>query len=599
MGAADDLVTGRMWKRLGVIVAVALGVAVPAWVPAQAADKSFGLDALVTDATVLPDASMRVTEQWTYRFEGGPFNFGIRSFETDNDRITDFAAADDQGPLEVIAPDQSVSGDWEWKLREPTSDRTITFTVDYTVVAALDVGADVADLNWKFLGTEHPGVGDVRISVHVPGSIAPATPDSPDTDTTVLRGWAHGPTTGVVATTESTISAQVSGVPAGQFVEIRAAVPATAFSTPGSSELLPGILAEERRLAEGDTGPDRTWLARLVTPIVAAIGALGTAVLWRRHGREPRPTEVQGAYWREPLDDPPAIAISTLGRGKAAPGPMIAGTITDLAQRGFLRITASTHERIGKDSIVHEFHWLGRDTATLQPYERQLLEMVFRGNTTADTTELASWARANRTEAKAMIDAMTADVRRLYDARGYDADSNGRALGALALLVVGMAATSVVVAVVSGSGLAWLGVGAAIATFAVSLAALRNRTQAGAEAHAKATGLKRYIEDFSQLADAPVGHLILWERFLVYAVAFGVSGALVRGLAARLPQVMNDPSFTTWYVGGTQHFYGFDHLGVQTAAVVTAAIPNSTGSGGGFSGGSSSGGGGGGGAGAR
>jgi uncharacterized membrane protein len=163
-----------------------------------------------------------------------------------------------------------------------------------------------------------------------------------------------------------------------------------------------------------------------------------------------------------------------------------------------------------------------------------------------------------------------------------------------------MAVGSAVLAMLSKSGVALFGVAAAVATFAVGATVLRNRTQAGAEAYAKAAGLKRYIKDFSQLADAPVGHLILWERFLVYSVAFGVSAELMRGLAVRLPQVMNDPTFTTWYGGADMHrFDGFSSIGTQTAAVVAAAIPNSSGAGGGFSGGGSSGGGGGGGAGAR
>ncbi|MEI6402470.1 MAG: DUF2207 domain-containing protein [Actinomycetota bacterium] len=583
---------------------MALAMAAPAVLSstAAAADKTFRLEALVTDATVLPDASMEVTERWTYRFEGGPFNFGIRSFEQNTDQITDLTASDEQGPLTVIAPDESVSGDWEWQLREPTSDRTVTFTVGYRVVDALRVGADVADLNWKFLGSEHPGVGDVRITVRMPGSIEPYVEGLPDDDATVLRGWAHGPTTGTVEVGASTVVAAVTDVPAGQFVEIRAAVPVTVFSVTGEATLLPDILAQERGLIETspDTGPDRTWLARLFTPIIAALGALGAGLLWRRYGREPRSTEVLGDYWREPLDDPPAIAVSTLGRGKADPGRMIAGTLTDLAQRGFLSITAQQLQRRGPDTTVHHYQWRGKPTDSLHPFERQLLQMVFRGNTTADSVELTAWAQSNRTQAKGMIDAMTADVRRLYNERGYDADTNGRAFGMLAILALAMAAGSAVLAMFSKSGIAWFGVAAALVTLAVGATVLRNRSQAGAEAYAKAAGLKRYIKDFSQLADAPVGHLILWERFLVYSVAFGVSAELMRGLAVRLPQVMNDPTFTTWYIGaGVHRFDGFSSIGTQTAAVVAAAIPNSSGAGGGFSGGGSSGGGGGGGAGAR
>ena len=605
----------RLSQLLGCL-AVALAVAAPAALSstAAAADKTFRLEELVTDATVLPDASMQVTEQWTYRFEGGPFNFGIRSFEQNTDQITDFTASDEQGPLSVIAPDESVSGDWEWQLREPTSDRTVTFTVGYRVIDALRVGADVADLNWKFLGSEHPGVGDVQITVRMPGSIEPYVEGLPDDDATVLRGWAHGPTTGTVTVGPSTVEASVTDVPAAQFVEIRAAVPATAFTVTGDATLLPDILAQERGLIDKPpakppdkppdkpvgTGPDRTWLARVLTPVIAALGALGAGLLWRRHGREPRSTEVLGDYWREPLDDPPAIAISTLGRGRADPGPMIAGTLTDLAQRGFLSITAQQLQRRGPDVTVHHYQWRGKPTDTLHPFEWQLLQMVFRGKNTADSAELAAWAQSNRTQAKGMIDAMTADVRRLYNARGYNADTNGRAIGMLATLVVAMVTGSAVLAVLSKSDIAWFGAAAAMATFAVGATVLRNRTQAGAEAYAKAAGLKRYIKDFSQLADAPVGHLILWERFLVYSVAFGVSAELMRGLAVRLPQVMNDPTFTTWYSGAGMHrFDGFDRIGVQTAAVVEAAIPNSSGAGGGFSGGGSSGGGGGGGAGAR
>jgi uncharacterized membrane protein YgcG len=596
----------RLSRLLGCL-AVALAVAAPTAPSstAVAADKPFRLEALATDATVLPDASMQVTEQWTYRFEGGPFNFGIRSFEQNTDQIADFTASDEQGPLTVIAPDESVSGDWEWQLREPTSDRTITFTVGYRVIDALRVGADVADLNWMFLGTEHPGVGDVRITVRMPGSIEPYVEGLPDDDATVLRGWAHGPTTGTIVLSTSQIVAAVAEVPAGQFVEIRAAVPATVFSVTGDAALLPDILAQERGLIDKppdkpiDTGPDRTWLARVFTPILAGLGALGAGLLWRRHGREPRSTEVLGDYWREPLDDPPAIAISTLGRGRADPGPMIAGTLTDLAQRGFLSITAQQLQRRGPDTTVHHYQWRGKPTDTLHPFEWQLLQMVFRGRTEADSGELTAWAQANRTQAKAMIDAMTADVRRLYSARDYDAGTKGRAFGVLAILVVAMAVGSAVLAMLSKSGVALFGVAAAVATFAVGATVLRNRTQAGAEAYAKAAGLKRYIKDFSQLADAPVGHLILWERFLVYSVAFGVSAELMRGLAVRLPQVMNDPTFTTWYIGaGIHRFDGFSSIGTQTAAVVAAAIPNSSGAGGGFSGGGSSGGGGGGGGGA-
>ena len=98
----------------------------------EAADKSFAIDALATVAELRSDGSMFVTERVTYRYDGGPYEFGIRSFQRNRNQIDDFTAADEQGPLEVIEPADSISGDWEWKLRGPTSDATVTYTLTYT-----------------------------------------------------------------------------------------------------------------------------------------------------------------------------------------------------------------------------------------------------------------------------------------------------------------------------------------------------------------------------------------------------------------------------------------------------------------------------------
>lgn len=568
--------------------------------PADAsADKTFAIESLSTDALVTADGTMQVTEQVRYRFEGGPFTVVIRSFEEDLDKIGNVAVSDGAGALEVVPPNESISGQWEAMLREQTSDRTLDLTVTYQVADAVTVGSDVGDLNWKFLGSEHPGIGTVTIAVRFAGTVPPAAPDSPDTDSTVLRGWAHGPTNGLITVGPSRIDATVDNVPAGQFVEIRAAVPVAAFNRRGTDELLPGILEQERRLIDDiDKAESRRRLGWILTPIAMLIGAIGTGWIWFTGGREPTSREVLGEYWREPLDDPPAVAIVTLSRGAVPVGPMIAGTLTDLAQRGYLRIRAQHEQRFGPDRTVHHFEWMGKGTDDLEPFERTLLEMVFRGRNDADATELSAWAQSNRVTARGMIDSMTADVKRMYNDRGYDA-TGGQHFVPLVLLCAAVAAVSLVVATVLDNGIGWVGLGAAVALFAIGATVLRNRSQAGAEAAAKAAGLKKYLKDFSRLSEAPIGHLILWERFLVFAVAFGVSAELVRGLAAKLPQVMTDPNFGLWYVGAAHHFDGFDQLGMQGAAVAHAATPNSSGSGGGFSGGGSSGGGGGGGFGAR
>ena len=596
-------------------VALLLTSAVGA-VPAHASsEKSFSFDSLVTDVVVGPDASMLVTEVWTYRFEGGPFNFGIRSFDSDAERIRDFAASDADGPLAVIDPSESVSGNWEWKLRQPTSDAVVAYTLTYRVDDAVVVGSDVGDLYWTFIRGEHPPVDSMTVTIRFDPSMPPipaarigtdpgADTTTSDTDTGVLRGFAHGPANGRVDVAESTITATIANLPADAFVDVRAVAPAAVFAAAATrdDELLPGILRDEReRLGELADAAGKRKLAWIVTPVLALIGLVGTGLLWLTGGRERRSTEVLGKYWREPLDDPPAIALATINRGSVAAGPTIAGTLVDLAQRGYLSIRGERRERIGRDDTVHHYHWAGKSLdgdargAVLTGYERDLLEFVFRGETDVSSDELDAWATANQPSAQASLKAITTGVTADFQQRKYESGAGGRPLMMLAGLCLFIAAGSLVLRVYSGNGIAWAGIVVAVALFAIGAKALGNRTQAGVEAAAKANGLRSYIEDFSQLADAPVGHLILWERYLVYAVALGVSGELISGLASRLPGLLNDPSFGAWYAGPYGHgrFDGFDRIETGGTSLAAASTPNSSGGGGGFSGGSSGGGGGG------
>lgn len=578
-----------------VVSFLAAAVATPA---VAHADKSFSIQSLETTAVINPDGSMDVTEAVTYEFSGGPFNFGIRSFESDLDKVVSFAASDALGTLEVIEPSSSVSGQWEWKLREPTSDTTVQFVLQYHVDNAVAVGDDVADLNWKFIGSEHPGIGSMRVVVSYPPGIPPATDATADTDTTVLRGFAHGPSNGRIAVDESTLTATVDGVPAGQFVEIRGVAPATAFTAPSDGTTkLAGILEEERNLANGQQGnaDQRQW-GWILTPILALLGIGGTAALWFTSGRERKSVEVLGEYWREPLDDPPAIAVSTLSRGTAPAGAIVAGTLVDLAQRGYVRIAGKREERFGPDKTVHTFHWMGKPFGTeVLQYERDLLEMVFRGATVMTSEDLTSWASAHRREAKPMLDKVTKGVKAEFTKHGYEQRLRGSRVGLLTALctVVGIGGFLVTSALHNGIG--WVAIVLSFLLFTGGLRVLMNRTQAGAEAAAKAAGLRNYLRDFSNLEEAPVGHLILWERYLVYSVALGVSAELVRGLTIKVPEVLADPNFGVWYIGAGGRLDGFDQLRLAGNATVAAAMPkNTSGGGGGFSGGSSGGGGGGG-----
>jgi uncharacterized membrane protein len=598
-------VTKAFWSTLLVaasVVGSAFGPVAPA--PAGASAKSFELIALDVVATIARDGSMAVTESITYRFVGGPFTIGTRSFiAEDRDRILDFRAFSGEFELVTVAPDNTPTGEWEWEFPASVTDDLATYRLEYTVPRAVTIGIDVGELYWQFLGSDHPGIDAVSVRIELPGTFVPATVTTSPDEIAVLRAWGHGPRRGTITLAPDAVELNVTGVPAGEFVEARVAIPGDVFTADATSgPRLADILSEEgaaidRTLAE-DRGrsydPPPSTLARLLGPIGALVGLVGAGGLWARFGREPRPGPLIGEYWREPLTDPPAVVLANLAKGEVGLSDGIAATIIDLAQRGHLTIREERVDRFGPDKTVRHLTRTDKPETDLEPFERRLMAFVFRNGPHTTVDDITEQAKDDKTASTAFASGFTTDIGRAYTERRYKAAGNP---GRKWIVVVALASAAIGgFGLLLGTNLGFVGLGGAVVAAMLAGVGLVNRTQAGADEAAKAEGLKKYIEDFSHLADAPAGHLVLWERFLVFAVALGVSRELLDGLATRLPQVLDDPGFGGWYVGpGPRRFDSFERFpGEFGRATAVAVAPSKSGSGGGFSGGGGGGGGGGG-----
>lgn len=78
-------------------------------------------------------------------------------------------------------------------------------------------------------------------------------------------------------------------------------------------------------------------------------------------------------------------------------------------------------------------------------------------------------------------------------------------------------------------------------------------TDKGREYAGKCLGLKRYMLDFSDFRDRDASDLALWDWYLIYATAFGISDRLAREMAKAYPQLEDRQwldehgSGTLWY----------------------------------------------------
>ena len=62
-------------------------------------------------------------------------------------------------------------------------------------------------------------------------------------------------------------------------------------------------------------------------------------------------------------------------------------------------------------------------------------------------------------------------------------------------------------------------------------------TQLGTEEREEWKGLGKYIEEFSMIDEKEIPSLVLWEKYLVYATAFGIADKAIEQMKAKYPEV--------------------------------------------------------------
>jgi uncharacterized membrane protein len=553
-----------------------------------------GPNRLVTDATVNPDTSMDVVEHLTFDFPDGCHG-GLRFLEPGDYTV---------GPITVTEHGETVPIAEEhplfvkWGEADVTVSGLHTYDISYHVDRAVKVAPDVAELNWQFVGTDFPFMKRVDVTITTPG------------DPSANQIFVHGALNGVSSLDGPRVVLGVDDNPASTFIEAHVLMsPANFTVAPSGAARLDAIKAEELEDAkqadvrrqqlrdELDRKKKLKLAGTIASPVVAAAGLLGFALVFVKWGKEPpKPADV-GEYWRDIPPEPPAVARAVLDFGSVG-NDAFSTTLVDLAQRGWLTITQE-----GDD---YRFTRTAKAQGDLNDYETKILWRLFPHGGSVTQDEIVSQAKADRSESTAWINDFKGGVRRDFAARGFIDDTHSVKWflhGGIVLLVAGFGA---VFALGFEAPLGWVTIGVALVLLLLS-PLMRKRTPAGAHKAAEVAGLKKFLQDFSRLGDeAHVGDLVLYERYLVYAVALGVAKELVDGLRVRFPELAQPNSgFAPWYIVGAYGSPSFDRLSsvgnigsfaheFTSATAAAFSPPSSTGGGGGFSGGGGGGGGGGG-----
>ncbi|MBD0339120.1 MAG: DUF2207 domain-containing protein [Thermoleophilia bacterium] len=507
-----------------------------------------------------------------------------------------------------------------WHYRASFEQRT--FVVSYRFTGVATAYDDVVDVFLQVWGDQwEQSLGRLTVRVRGPGP--------------PLRSWAHPAyVRGTVRTQADTVVVvEAVEVPPGQFVEARVLFPRLALvSTQGArvetGDALERIEAEELEDAER-TERDRDRVRSVLDhPLRSLLLLLGLGLLpglaaatgvWAAYGRE-RSTGYDQQYEHEPPGDlAPALVAPLLGQRTSAGAPEFTATLFDLVRRGRYRAEPRTTERSTwaglRSEQISDLELSAGEEVPETPWERQVTEVVddALGGAPGLLSELSESIAERRTTNAKRFREFQQEVASEIGRRGWF-ENRGRWLlgaGAASLLAVGALLFFLGVDGAAPGELRWgtlvrVGLGVALGLNGIVLGAAALRTPVGrrraraAQADAERwTAFRRFLADFPRLEEAPPASLELWERYLVYGIAFGLAERVLRAAQLHMPAELHDQSAIYWIDSGGSLGSGPTSFGIAdlVSSLGSSLAPpaSSGGGGGGFSGAGGGGGGGGGG----
>jgi hypothetical protein len=316
---------------------------------------------------------------------------------------------------------------------------------------------------------------------------------------------------------------------------------------------------------------------------------------WWRRGRDPRRQPIAVQY-----DPPQGMTPAEAGTliDNSADMRDITATLVDLAVRGYLRIEEHQNPKLFGlfgSSTSYILHRL-RDSNDLAPHETAVFSGVFLGR--GDTVALDDLKNEFYKQLPPVRDAVFDRLTRsgFYRNRPDKVKQNWMGGGVALALLIGVGGTYLSKLTLLTPVPFVIAAACSAIIFLVFAQIMPARTQEGARALEQVLGFEEFLRrvESEHLKRIIVGHPELFDKYLPFAMAFGVEQQFARafqGIYTEPPRWYVGPSVMNFNVG---HFStSMSHLS-SVAATTMASSPRSS-SGSGFGGGGGSGGGGGGG----
>ena len=572
---------------------------------------SFRIEKLDIEANLQKDGSMVVSEAVTYDIDeinGVYFDIDAKGFG-ELEYIQVFEDDSTGGFKEVDSSNYEVSVSDELyriKLYSKNHNNRRTFKFVYKLPEAITVYDDVAQFNRKMVGKEwQQGINYITAKVIIPVSAS--------YDNSNILVFGHGPLTGEVDKEGNTVVYKLNNYYPGDFLEAHILMEPEIFSEYNKSKIVhkdmkQKLLDMEAKLAD-EANAERDKAIRQQEMInkvfekpgliFGVLSSIWGALMYYIHVIFKRKNKVKnsvGKYLRELPDNSSPALVGGFMTNSINDNEILA-TIVDLVRRKIL-----TLENSDKNSIII----LTGSTENLSAQEKAIVDIYINDFGDGKSLDLKSFgffqkvpmSVARKFEKwRAMVQSEMNRKNLTYQGLGC--------LGVIFFAFFPMIFTfaGLVIGMITGNKMFLLIVVMGIILF-VSGAKARYPRKELAEAKDKWQAFKNFLSDYSQLEEAKITSVHLWEQYFVYAVALGVSEKVVKAYKKALDMgVINDvqgvnslaysPIFNPMF---SRSFSNLNGIVSRTNSGASSAIASSrrsssSGGGGGFSSRSSGGGG--------
>lgn len=494
-----------------------------------------------------------------------------------------------------------------------------TYKISYKVIDAVKNYDDCSEFYWQFIGvTNAIPAKKVTGTIKLPSEV---------TNKENLRAWAHGPLNGNIEITDKqTVKFEVEDLSSETMVEVRIVPTEKIFplnQNTTSMNNFSDILAEEENWAEQANRQRKTWrnIAIAIIVITAIIGLFFICkiikyikVLSKIKQTAIKP-EQKLDYFRDFPDENASPAEAAFlyyydkkGAFTSNVPKIVSGTILNLALKKAISFQI---DPVKKDNILIQINEKTEEI-NLGADEKAILEILiktkeYKNKKTKEETvstitmkDIEKYAKNNDTTFLNRIEVMEKQAKGLQDAKGNysktiekEADKwRNTSMGYYVAAIICLFMLTLIIPLI-------LIIPCVICGILCGKIAKQSRTltQAGENEQEKWQALKRYMEEFSLLNEREVPELVLWEKYLVYATAFGVADKVISQLKVKYPQILDETyminnGYTYIYMANSINLERSISGGMQRAysAGMSARAARNYSSGGGYGGGFSGGG---------